>query len=155
MKSTDDLVREFHEFPGSKQPVRDYPDLYPSADLIRHRMRLIEEEFKEVMDELHSLLANGMLPETSLAAQARLLKEMCDLRYVLDGTAVSLGLPYEAAYREVHASNMTKAFPDGLLHTDERGKVLKGPDYRPPDMSVLMPMPVAAEVLDVSEPVDG
>ena len=140
MKPTDDLVREFHELPGSQQAVRNYPDIYPSADLIRHRMRLIEEEFKEVMDELHNLLANGMLPETSLAAQARLLKEMCDLRYVLDGTAVSLGLPYEAAYREVHAANMSKAWDNGELQTNERGKVMKGPNYRPPDIESLLPL---------------
>lgn len=149
MRPTDDLVREFHEAPGSKQPVRDYPDLYPDADLIRHRMRLIEEEFKEVMAELHSLLANGMLPETSLAAQGRLLKELCDLRYVLDGTAVSLGLPYEDAYREVHASNMTKVFPDGTFHTNENGKVIKSPGYRPADMSQFVPLVIETTSCDL------
>ena len=156
MKPTDDLVREFHELPGSKQAARKYPELYPDPELIRHRMRLIEEEFKETMDELHSLLANGMLPETSLAAQARLLKEMCDLRYVLDGTAVSLGLPYEAAYREVHAANMTKVWDDGELHANERGKVIKGPNYRPPNIEALLPLVLETEVEDLAEVViDG
>jgi predicted HAD superfamily Cof-like phosphohydrolase len=145
MRSTDDLVREFHEQTG--QAV-GRPGSLPDLDLIRHRIRLIKEEYKEVNEELTELLVyqrNGKTAEV-METLALLLKEMCDLRYVLDGTAVAFGLPFEEAYRATHASNMSKRFPDGTFHTDPKGKVLKGPNYRPVDMERLVP-----RVLDHSE----
>jgi predicted HAD superfamily Cof-like phosphohydrolase len=147
MKPTDDLVREFHELPGSEQAVADYPSI-PSDELLRHRLRLIEEEFKEVKEVLVDLLYNPRT-EDKLELLGSLLKEMCDLRYVLDGTAVSLGLPYEDAYRAVHASNMSKVWPDGRLRVNGNGKVLKPPGYRPPNMERFV---CVTEVEAVDEP---
>lgn len=130
------LVREFHEATG--QLACDYP-MPPDVETIRHRLRLINEEHKEVVEQLQKLLLQTHLPRVQLddvlTTMRDLLKEMCDLRYVLDGTAVSLGLPIDDAYVAVHESNMTKRFPDGTFHTNASGKVLKGPDYKPPDMT--------------------
>ena len=145
MLATDGLVREFHEHPGSEQPVEDFPVL-PSRALVRHRWRLIEEEFKEVAAELDALLGGGLTQDEALQRMRNLLKEMCDLRYVLDGTAVSMGLDYEGAYRETHASNMTKVWPDGRFHVDPRGKVIKPPSYRPADMAKFVP-----QIIDIPE----
>jgi predicted HAD superfamily Cof-like phosphohydrolase len=140
--ATDDLVREFHEHPGSEQPVADWPTV-PSPDLARHRGRLIYEEFKEVMVELTKLMhSDERSDDENVETLGMLLKELCDLRYVLDGTAVSLGLPYAAAYRAVHKSNMTKVFPDGTFHVNENGKVLKPPGYKPPNMLRFVPATV-------------
>lgn len=140
MQPTDDLVREFHEETG--QAAADHPTI-PDIPLIRHRLRLLKEEFEEVEEELRMLLVARRRQsdlDVTLEVMARLLKELCDLRYVADGTAVSLGLPYEDAYREVHASNMSKRFPDGKFHTNANGKVLKGPNYEPPDMRKFVPV---------------
>ena len=145
MKPTDDLVREFHEATG--QAAADHP-IIPDVPLIRHRLRLIREEFEEVEEELTQLIGMRRAEnvEGTLATLAALLKEMCDLRYVLDGTAVSLGLPYEDAYREVHRSNMTKRFPDGMFKSDAKGKVMKGTDYSPADMRQFVPAPINGSV---------
>jgi predicted HAD superfamily Cof-like phosphohydrolase len=129
------LVREFHEETG--QEVADYPTP-PDTALARFRAKLIAEEFKEVQEELEFLASRCHSFEAKLGALGRLLKELCDLQYVIEGTAVSLGLPLEDAYRAVHASNMSKRFPDGTFHVNDYGKVLKGPDYRPPDMSAFV-----------------
>jgi predicted HAD superfamily Cof-like phosphohydrolase len=145
MRATDDLVWEFHATPGSRQPLAKHPTI-PSVELARHRLRLIEEEFDEVKEELERLIVGRLSPDEAMVVLGRLLKELCDLRYVADGTCVSLGLPYEEAYRAVHDANMSKRFDDGEFHTDERGKVLKGPNYRPPDMARLVP-----PIIDVEE----
>lgn len=105
--------------------------------------KLIEEESLEVSE-----------------AFGNLMKEMSDLLYVVNGyylcggsedaegshamgTAMKIahwidGVPYEVreeAFRRVHKSNMSKLGDDGKPVRREDGKILKGPNYAPPDMS--------------------
>jgi len=44
----------------------------------------------------------------------------------------------EQALRRVHQSNMSKLGEDGKPIKREDGKVLKGPNYQPPDLSDLV-----------------
>ena len=44
----------------------------------------------------------------------------------------------EQALRRVHRSNMSKLGEDGKPIYREDGKVLKGPNYQPPDLSDLV-----------------
>ena len=97
-------------------------------------MRLIEEECKEVLAELQSLLYAPDV-ESYLGTLGRLLKELADLRYVTDGCAVTFGLPIDEAFAEVHRSNMSKLDQDGRPIKDSGGKILKGPNYTEADMS--------------------
>lgn len=46
----------------------------------------------------------------------------------------------DSAFEEVHASNMTKLGDDGKPIYREDGKVIKGPNYRKPDMSKFLTM---------------
>lgn len=125
------VVTEFHK--AFELPAPAAPPLRPDAELVRLRMRLIREEFDEVMDELKALLAAADADKTHEVYQL-LLKELCDLRYVTEGAAVVFGLPIDEAYAEVHRSNMSKLGRDGRpLHRAD-GKVLKGPDYFQADM---------------------
>ena len=66
-----------------------------------------------------------------------------DMAFILElvGSATSdlwavLGLEKyrEAAFREVHDSNMSKLGADGKPILDEAGRVVKGPNYRRPDL---------------------
>jgi len=141
------VVREFHI--AVDQPWSDSP-IIPPADDVKRRIRLIKEEFKEVMEELTALLtavnAGARLPQV-LEIHQRLLKELADLRYVTEGTAVEFGLPIDDAFYEVHLSNMTKRFRDGTFHKDPGGKVLKGEDYRLADMEKLVPLPTDVDFI--------
>ena len=101
-------------------------------------MRLLREEFEEAMAELTRLTVPGT-PDETLEKFLALLKELADLRYVLEGAAVSFGLPIDAAFAEVHRSNMSKLGPDGKPIKDAGGKVLKGPNYSPADLTHLVP----------------
>ena len=109
----------------------------PNKALAAKRLRFIEEEFKEVQVELRSLMLQAELGrplEDRLATLGRLLKELCDLRYVVEGTAVACGIDMDEAYEVVHESNMSKLWPDGTIHRDAGGKILKPPTYESPDM---------------------
>ena len=135
------LVREFHV--AVEQPYADHP-IVPPADGVKRRIRLVKEEFAEVMEELTALLVavnKGARLPAVLEIHVRLLKELADLRYVIEGTAVEFGLPIDEAFSEVHRSNMTKRFRDGTFHKDPGGKVLKGEDYEQADMAKFVPQP--------------
>lgn len=110
------------------------------------RLCLIREEAEEVEDAV-CLLADKVfnaellgidMTEEIKAAKAALLKELCDLQYVLSGFVVTFGLPFDEAFKRVHESNMSKLGPYGKPVYREDGKVLKGPNYKKPDLSDLV-----------------
>jgi predicted HAD superfamily Cof-like phosphohydrolase len=135
------LVREFHEAFDNPHPDAPTP---PDQALVALRRRLIAEECKEVLAELDALRTAKSVSE-QFCVMRKLLKELVDLRYVVDGCAVSLGLPIDEAFEEVHRSNMSKLGPDGKPILREDGKVMKGPNYIEADMEQFVP-----EVLDGS-----
>lgn len=122
-------VREFHAVVlGETLP--DHPTV-PDTELAALRVRLIGEEHKEYQAEARRLLAQlrflrnrGRNPannaDITVIMQA-LVKELCDLRYVVEGTLVAFGVE-PTAYDEVHRSNMTKdsASKDGTARKGER-----------------------------------
>ena len=63
------------------------------------------------------------------------LKELADLVYVCYQYAENMGWFLDEALDRVHKSNMSKLGEDGKPIYREDGKVLKGPNYQPPDLS--------------------
>lgn len=109
------------------------------ADTIGLRRRLLREEFEELdaeLVELQSLCNRGKnIPIQNLI---NTLKEFADLQYVLSGAAVTFGFPLDEAFTRVHESNMSKLDDDGKPIKDTGGKVLKGPNYKPPFLEDLV-----------------
>ena len=93
---------------------------------------LIVEEFKEFLQ------AEGMLFMHGRNHQEEALKELADLVYVCYQYAENMGWFLDEALNRVHLSNMSKLDKDGKPIYREDGKVLKGPDYKPPDLSDLI-----------------
>ena len=93
--------------------------------------RLIVEEFKEFLE------AEGMLFMHSLKHQENALKELADLVYVCYQYAENMGWFLDEALNRVHESNMSKLGEDDKPIYRDDGKVLKGPNYKPPDLSDL------------------
>jgi len=60
------------------------------------------------------------------------LKELCDILYVVYGYAHRCGYDLDTAFNRVHESNMSKLGEDGKPIYREDGKVMKGPNYKPP-----------------------
>jgi predicted HAD superfamily Cof-like phosphohydrolase len=94
--------------------------------------RLIVEEFKEFIEADSNM--SLMHPQDREAC----LKELADLVYVCAQYAENMDWDLEQALRRVHKSNMSKLDDDGKPVKREDGKVLKGPNYQPPDLSDLV-----------------
>lgn len=126
-------MEEFHEVMG--QPI----EVEYSEDIIFLRRDLIEEEVRELLDELRTVWRDwAKSGEVFPDSKERLLKEMADLQYVLSGLAVTFGLPLQEAFLRVHKSNMSKLGDDGKPVYREDGKVMKGSNYKPADLSDLV-----------------
>lgn len=65
------------------------------------------------------------------------LKELADLVYVCFQFAASQDWDLDEAMRRVHQSNMSKLGEDGKPIYREDGKILKGPNYQPPNLKDL------------------
>ena len=94
--------------------------------------RLIIEEFKEFLE------AEGFLFMHGVNHQEECLKELADLVYVCYQYAENMIWFLDEALNRVHESNMSKLDEDGNPIYRDDGKVLKGPNYKPPDLSDLI-----------------
>lgn len=83
------------------------------------RLKLIEEEYQEFMEAL------------DWGDDVFIAKEAADLVYVVVGTLISRGIPFNDVFAALQQSNMTKVGPDGSVVKREDGKILKGPDFKP------------------------
>lgn len=135
------LVRRFHRLYGL--PIRtDGPGL--ERESLHMRMSLIAEEFAELVGAVYGRAARGEIEaawgraaaaddgerDTAAAADA-----LADLVYVVYGMALETGIDLAAVLAEVQRSNMSKLGADGRPVYRGDGKVLKGPDYFPPDVA--------------------
>lgn len=105
--------------------IKNSPDI-PDADTKKLRIRLIEEEVGELITAIN---------EDNLVEVA---DGIADSLYVLIGCAVAYGLDIEPLFNEVHRSNMTKLWPDGTVHRNEHGKVIKPPQFSRPNLSSII-----------------
>jgi predicted HAD superfamily Cof-like phosphohydrolase len=115
------LVKQFH--------AKFDPDPAIYADMLGLRMNLIDEEIAEVreaMDEVKNAEPENA-PEILRAAKAHLVKELCDVLYLTYGTLELLRVDADAAFAEVHRSNMSKTPVPG-----KKAQKLEG--YQPAQM---------------------
>ena len=66
------------------------------------------------------------------------LKELCDLVYVCYQFAANEGWDLDEAMDRVHKSNMSKLDENLRPIYRQDGKVLKGPNYKPPNLTDLL-----------------
>ena len=97
-----------------------------------YQKNLIVEEFKEFLEAEEMLFRNN--PQFPSEA----LKELADLVYVCYQYAENMGWFLDEALDRVHKSNMSKLGADGKPIYREDGKVLKGPNYKPPTLTDLI-----------------
>ena len=89
------------------------------------RTSLIEEE----LEELKQAIKDKNLSEVADA--------LTDILYVTYGAGHAFGLNLDVSFDEVQKSNMSKLGLDGKPIYNEKGKVMKGPNYFLPDFSKL------------------
>ena len=118
-----EMVRDF-----AKKMDQPLDKVWPtSLKLEDFRWGLIQEEYGEAFDES----CNRNNPEN-------MLKECLDLLAVTVGYCATYGWDVEEGFRRVHQSNMSKLGLDGKPINNSEGKVLKGPNYQPANLSDLV-----------------
>jgi len=112
-------VRAFMETFG--QIVRTKPQ-FPDEKTMKLRYELIKEEFKEL----------------ELAMKTKNLKEIADaltdILYVTYGAGYAYGIDLDKCFKEVQRANMSKLGENGKPIYNEKGKVMKGPNYIEPNL---------------------
>ena len=138
------LVRRFHRVYGL--PVaEDAPSL--DRDRVGLRMDLIAEEFGELFGAVYGPEARRIVDDAARSAKQAddrnrdlvgAADALADLVYVIYGMALETGIDLPAVLCEVQRSNMSKLGADGRPIYRADGKVLKGPDYRPPNLAAVL-----------------
>ena len=104
------------------QDVKQSPAF--STDAINElRLSLIKEE----LDELIEAMNKKDLVEVADA--------LTDILYVTYGAGHAFGINLDHCFEEVQNSNMSKLDKDGKPIYNDKGKVMKGPNYFKPDLS--------------------
>ena len=118
MSNFDD-VKKFMEVFG--QMVKTKPQ-FPDNKTMQLRFDLIQEE----LNELEEAMKTKNLKEIADA--------LTDILYVTYGAGYAYGVDLDKCFKEVQRANMSKLGKDGKPIYNEKGKVMKGPNYLPPDL---------------------
>ena len=103
------------------QEVKTKPGL--SSEKINNlRINLINEE----LEEFKQAIKNNDLKEA--------IDALTDILYVTYGAGFAYGIDLDKCFKEVQRANMSKLGKDGKPIYNEKGKVMKGPDYSEPNL---------------------
>ncbi len=130
----------------------------PSLDIIKLRLRLTLEEYKELVEAVlikepatgsrpnwilshlwHAdELINELAPEDLDVDLVEVADAITDIDYVNTGAAIAFGFNLDDTFDEVHRSNMSKLGLDGKPIYNEFGKVQKGSQYVRPNLKTVL-----------------
>ena len=82
---------------------------------------------REELDELRDAIDKKDIKEVADA--------LTDILYVTYGAGHAFGINLDKCFAEVQSSNMSKLGMDGKPIYNEKGKVMKGPNYFKPDLN--------------------
>ena len=103
------------------QIVRTKPQI-PDEKTMQLRFDLIKEE----LNELKQAMKTKNLKEIADA--------LTDILYVTYGAGYAYGINLDKCFKEVQRANMSKLGNDGKPIYNEKGKVMKGPNYSEPNL---------------------
>ena len=114
-----ECVKKFMETFG--QEIKEKA-CFPDGKITSLRYNLIKEE----LDEFKEAIENKDIKEVADA--------LTDILYVTYGAGHAFGINLDKCFKEVQNSNMSKLGSDGKPIYNDKGKVMKGPDYFKPDL---------------------
>ena len=95
---------------------------FPDDKITSLRYELIKEE----LEELKEAIVSKDIKEVADA--------LTDILYVTYGAGHAFGINLDKCFKEVQNSNMSKLGDDGKPIYNDKGKVMKGPDYFKPNL---------------------
>ena len=99
-----------------------YKAEFPDEKTMQLRFDLIKEE----LNELEQAMKSKDLKEVADA--------LTDILYVTYGAGCAYGIDLDKCFKEVQRANMSKLGEDGKPIFNDKGKVMKGPNYSPPNL---------------------
>ena len=96
---------------------------FPNEKITKLRYELIEEELREFKEAIDK-------KDIKEVADA-----LTDILYVTYGAGHAFGINLDKCFQEVQNSNMSKLDQNGKPIYNEKGKVMKGPNYFEPDLT--------------------
>ena len=112
-------VKKFMEIFG--QEIKEKAS-FPNDKITSLRYDLIKEELKEFKEAIDK-------KDIKEVADA-----LTDILYVTYGAGHAFGIDLDKCFEEVQNSNMSKLGFDGKPIFNDKGKVMKGPNYFKPDL---------------------
>ena len=112
-------VKKFMELFG--QEIKEKAS-FPDDKITSLRYELIKEE----LGELKEAMDKKDIKEVADA--------LTDILYVTYGAGHAFGIDLDKCFEEVQNSNMSKLGSDGKPIYNDKGKVMKGPNYFKPDL---------------------
>lgn len=145
-------VEEFHKAFG--HPVHKKPT-EANIKTVKLRLSLILEEFIELSkaslnedsDNVNQLIKTLTLAQEQIHSLEEADKELdlveiadalTDINYVTYGAGHCFGLNLDSCMEEVQKSNMSKLDENGKPIYNDMGKVMKGPNYKRPDLKKVL-----------------
>ena len=113
-------VKKFMETFG--QEIKEKAS-FPDDKITSLRYELIKEELGELKEAIDS-------KDIKEVADA-----LTDILYVTYGAGHAFGINLDKCFEEVQNSNMSKLGQDGKPIYNDKGKVMKGPNYFKPDLN--------------------
>ena len=95
---------------------------FPNEKITQLRLDLIKEE----LNELNQAIESKDLNEVADA--------LTDILYVTYGAGCAFGIDLDKCFKEVQRANMSKLGKDGKPIFNDKGKVMKGPNYSAPNL---------------------
>ena len=108
MKTFGQIIRTKPQFPDEKTTKLRYDLIKEELNELQHAMKI--KNLKEVADAL------------------------TDILYVTYGAGCAYGIDLDKCFKEVQRANMSKLGKDGKPIFNEKGKVMKGPNYLEPNL---------------------
>lgn len=96
------------------------------------QIKLIIEEYTEVIE------AFDAFKQGDISTHSDLLKELADLVFVCYQAAENMGWDLDETMQRIFDSNMSKLDDSGAPIRNEAGKVMKGPNYKKPNLMDLV-----------------
>ncbi len=103
------------------QEVKSKPE-FPEEKIVKLRYDLIDEELKEFKEAIEK-------KDIKEVADA-----LTDILYVTYGAGHAFGINLDKCFTEVQNSNMSKLDKNGKPIYNDKGKVMKGPNFFEPDL---------------------
>lgn len=131
VKAVSAIEQDLTVVDGKAKSIAVYDAAYNWSDAV-----LVHDNLSD--DEMHMIVRERMT-DVIMKTEERDVPEVADalfdLKYVITGFELETGIDSDACATEGQASNLSKLGEDGYPIYREDGKVMKGPNFFPPNMA--------------------